>query len=173
MSDIDLLYSDVIKSTRKVLEEEIRPIVFKVLYKHIREDIYDAYTPRENGWVAYNPNTGGWKFGVTYQRRYGLLDTKNQYSAVTFSTAGTFITATLFATVEEYVSPFPRRHKFQYRGKGAFLRLLENGRLGIFTRARFGGQPFPRPAVSNTAQDLENNQEIKAAIERAYSRLIG
>lgn len=152
------------------LNNDIKPIVYEILYKHIQKDIYGVYTPAENGWVEYNPDTGRFRSHVTYKRRYVLLDPKNAYSETHYEINGDTITGKLFATIDAKVAPFPRKRSFKYTGHGAFLELLEIGRLGIFTRAKFGGGSFPRPAVSNAQKEVDNSPRIKAAINRFVRR---
>lgn len=156
----------ILDAMTDVLDNEIKPIVFDILHKHIQTDIYNAYTPTKGGWVSYNPETGNFRRGVTYQRRYVLLDPKNNYSKITYATEGETQIATLHATIDAQVAPFPRKRPFRYKGHGSFLELLELGRLGIFTRAKFGGGTFPRPAVANTQKEVDDSPRIMAAINR-------
>lgn len=163
------LVDDIKQEYTRRLVDEIKPIVFDILRKHIQTDIYDVYTPRENGWVEYDEAAGKWRRWVTYKRRYGLLDTGKEYYTVEDNSSGNAVSLTLFATIDEQVSPFPRKHAFKYSDHGAFLKLLEVGRLGIFTAARFGGSPFPRPAVSNAQAEIDKDPRIKAIINRAVN----
>lgn len=168
MDEWGMLIDAIKRKYRKALITEIKPIIFDILRKHIYTDIYYVYAPTENGWVEYDRSLGRWKSHVTYQRRYGLLDPTKEYFRIADESSGNIIRYTLFATIDEEVSPFPRKKPFAYRKHGAFLELLETGRLGIFTNRKFGGSPFPRPAVSNAQAEVDKSSRIKAINRRLF-----
>ena len=64
-SEWDDLVNAVDDKLSVILEKDVAPIAEEILKKHIKSDIYDAYTPKENGWVN----------GTTYQRRHVLEET--------------------------------------------------------------------------------------------------
>lgn len=121
---------------------EVAPVMKDILMKHIETDIYGAYTPIEGGWVN----------GTTYERRGSLLDEGNLTVLVE---NGDTIVVTSVATPNESVVP---GHQFVSSQPGAFLQLLESGRMGIW---RHG---FARPAVRNAQDEINNSSKIEAAI---------
>lgn len=148
--DFDSLVSAVNGKIAIILKEDVSPIAEEILKKHINSDIYDAYTPKENGWVGHE----------TYQRRHVLEnsietfqnDKKNEILITSTATASPAI-----------VSGWSFRNRYP----GAFLKLLEKGNMGIWR----GG--FPRPAVSNTQNELDNSDAVAEAIAAGIKREIG
>ena len=142
-SDWDRLVKEVDKKATQILKKDVASVAENILKKHIKSDIYDAYTPKENGWVN----------GTTYQRRHIMED------AVTSVLQDH---NTLLVTIRKDVTASPSIIK-----GGAFLKLIESGNTGIW---RSG---FPRPVVSNTQAEFETSSEIKSAIKKGIQREIG
>lgn len=132
-----------------ILYEEVAPVAEEILAKHIKSDIYDAYTPKENGWVNH----------TTYTRRHVLegsittiLEDEN----------------TILITSKASASPsIVKGWSFQNRHPGSFLELLEVGHMGIWHNG------FPRPAVGNTQKEFKTSQKIKSVIKKGIKRDVG
>lgn len=138
----------------KILESDVRPVLEKIVLRHIFEDIYSAYQPKEGGWVNR----------TTYGRRFSLLDEKNLYHEL--QDGGSTLMVTSWATPSPAVVP---GWSFHNRRPGAFLQLLESDNLGIW----HGG--FPRPAITNAQRDVDRqvestSSEIGSAIVRGIER---
>lgn len=150
-SDWNSLVKEVDKKAGKILKNDVAPIAENILKKHIKSDIYDAYTPKENGWVN----------GTTYQRRHIM---ENSVTSV-FQNGNT-----LLITTKKDVTASPSVIKgwsFHNRYQGSFLKLIESGKTGIWKNG------FPRPAVSNAQIEFGTSQEIKSSIKRGIQREIG
>jgi len=148
-SDWDELVNAVDNKATKILQIDVAPVAENILKKHIKSDIYDAYTPIENGWVN----------GKTYERRHVLEDA---ITSILQDKHTILITSTATAS-PAVLSGW----SFHNRYPGAFLKLLESGNMGIWR----GG--FPRPAVSNTQDEIDTSREIKSAIQKGIQREIG
>lgn len=158
-SDWESLISAVDAKATQILQRDVAPVAEDILKKHIKSDIYDAYTPKTNGWVLKVGTTASGKdkyVRTTYQRRNDLID------AVYSRMMGKH---TLFITSSAKVNT-PLFGKFQNH-EGAFLELLESGNMGLWR----GG--FPRPAVMNTQNEIDTSHEIKSAIQNGIQREIG
>lgn len=157
-SDWESLVSAVDAKATQILQRDVAPVAEDILKKHIKSDIYDAYTPKTNGWVLKTQTANGQDQYVrtTYQRRNDLID------AVYSRMMGKH---TLFITSKAKVNT-PLFGKFQNH-EGAFLELLESGNMGLWR----GG--FPRPAVMNTQNEIDTSHEIKSAIQNGIQREIG
>lgn len=136
-----------------ILKEDVTPVAEKILAKHIKSDIYDKYTPKTNGWVSSNGSR------TTYQRRHVLEDNiktliQDKHTILVTSTA-----TSSSAVVKGW--------SFHNRYPGAFLKLLESGNMGIWK----GG--FPRPAIKNTQNEIDESSQIKSAIKKGIKREIG
>lgn len=150
-SDWNSLVKEVDKKAGQILKNDVAPIAENILKKHIKSDIYDAYTPKENGWVN----------GTTYQRRHIM---ENSVTSV-FQNGNT-----LLVTTKKDVTASPSVIKgwsFHNRYQGSFLKLIESGNTGIWKNG------FPRPAVSNAQIEFGTSQEIKSSIKRGIQREIG
>lgn len=148
-SDWESLVSAVDAKATQILQRDVAPVAEDILKKHIKSDIYDVYTPKQNGWVN----------GTTYQRRHTL-----EQSVTTIVQDKNTILVTSTATASPAVLS---GWSFHNRYPGAFLKLLEVGNMGIWR----GG--FPRPAVTNTQNEIDTSQEIKSAIQNGIQREIG
>ena len=148
-SDWESLVSAVDAKATQILQRDVAPVAEDILKKHIKSDIYDVYTPKPNGWVN----------GTTYQRRYAL-----EQAVTTIVQDKHTILVTSTATASPAVLS---GWSFHNRYPGAFLKLLEVGNMGIWR----GG--FPRPAVTNTQNEIDTSQEIKSAIQNGIQREIG
>lgn len=149
LSDWESLVKSVNDKASKILEKDVAPVAEEILKEHIKSDIYDVYTPKENGWVD----------GKTYERRNDLEDGVKSILQNNNTLCVTSTTKASPSVLDGY--------SFRNRYTGAFLKLLESGNMGIWK----GG--FPRPAVSNTEKDFETNSEIKEAIKNGIKREIG
>lgn len=152
--DWDSLVDAVSKAASTVLKNDVAPVAEDILVKHIKSDIYGVYTPKQNGWVT----PGGTP--TTYARRHVLE------GAVTSYLIGN--NDTLFVTSRATASqPIVKGYSFRNRYDGSFLKLLESGNMGIWR----GG--FPRPAVSNTQNEIDTSRKITSAIRQGIQREIG
>lgn len=148
-SDWEELVSAVDAKASKILKQDIAPIAEDILKRHIKSDIYDAYTPKENGWVN----------STTYQRRHVLED-----GITTIVQDRHTILVTSIATASPAVLS---GWSFHNRYPGSFLKLLEVGNMGIWN----GG--FPRPAVANTQNEIDSSNAIRNAIKSGIKREVG
>lgn len=127
------------KAIDKVLTKDVAPLVEEILSEHIKSDIYDAYTPIENGWVG----------NQTYSRRHaleGAIFSKmvDKYTLSTTSSA---------APGKPIV-----KGKRAYGGKkGQFFDLIESNNHGIWDRS---GHGFPRYPVRNAQAEVDANTHI-------------
>ena len=160
-SDWESLVSAVDAKATQILQRDVAPVAEDILKKHIKSDIYDAYTPKTNGWVLKVGTTESGKdkyVRTTYQRRNDLIDAVHSRMMGKHTL---FITITSSAKVNT-----PLFGKFQNH-EGAFLELLESGNMGLWR----GG--FPRPAVMNTQNEIDTSHKIKSAIQNGIQREIG
>lgn len=148
-SDWDDLVNAVDSKLSIILEKDVAPIAEEILSKHIKSDIYDVYTPKENGWVN----------GTTYQRRHLLEDT---VTSITLDNNTLLVTSTATAS-PSIIGGWSFHNRYQ----GAFLKLIESGNTGIWKSG------FPRPAVTNTQEEIDNSNKITSAIKRGIKREIG
>lgn len=148
-SDWESLIEAVNNKANKILKERVAPVAEDILKNHIKSDIYDVYSPKENGWVG----------STTYQRRHVLED------AVTtiFQNRNTILITSTATASPAILSGW----SFHNRYPGAFLKLLEVGNMGIWHNG------FPRPAVTNTQNELDTSREIKSAIINGIENEIG
>lgn len=148
-SDWDDLVNAVDSKLSVILEKDVAPIAEEILSKHIKSDIYDAYAPKENGWVN----------GTTYQRRHLLEDA---VTSIMLDNNTLLVTSTATAS-PSIISGWSFHNRYQ----GAFLKLIESGNTGIWKSG------FPRPAVTNTQEEIDNSNKITSAIKRGIKREIG
>jgi hypothetical protein len=129
-----------------ILKKDVFPVAKKIVKKHIQSDIYKAYTPTPNGWVN----------GETYKRRK-LLPNTIEYIFVADDE--------MYITSNADASPsVVKGYSFQNRRPGAFLELLESGKMGIWKKG------FPRPAISNAQKEIDNSTEITDAIQKGINK---
>lgn len=151
-SDWEALASAVDAKADNILKQDVVPVAESILKRHIKSDIYDVYTPKENGWVSSDGQR------TTYQRRNILED----------EVISLMSNKTLTVTSTAAASPsIIKGHSFRNRYPGAFLKLLESGNMGIWR----GG--FPRPAIKNTQAEFDTGTAIKSAVKRGIKREIG
>lgn len=148
-SDWDSLVEAVESKAEKILRDDVAPVAEALLKQHIKSDIYDVYTPHENAWVNSS----------TYQRRHVLEESITSF----ISDKNTLLITSTATASPAVVSGW----SFQNRYPGAFLKLLESGNMGIWR------QGFPRPAVSNTQNEIDGSPQIKSAIRNGIKREIG
>lgn len=164
---LEQLYAEAQLLLDDILKTEIATWAKGVLREHIWTDIYNAYTPKTNGWVAGRQGNKSAPFNgrqrVTYQRRYNLP--RLVYSRLIES-------GVLFVTSDAKRRPSIYPNQKQYSAHaGSFLELLEgdaskpNGGLGIWA----GG--FPRPAVSNAQKTVDKN--LSSVVRRAWNTRTG
>ena len=146
--DIEDLLDAVESRLTDVLMEDVAPVVEKILLKHIKTDIYGAYTPKPGAWVN----------GTTYQRRHVLED------GITSKVMnGDTLLVTSEATANQSVV---KGYHFSNRYEGAFLQLLESGHMGIWRNG------FARPAVANAQREAEESSAVNNAIKRGLKRVM-
>lgn len=134
------------RATQKKLNntlEKIKPQAVEIVKQHIKDDIYNAYTPKVGAWVN----------GTTYKRR-GML----KRVSGTISKAESTLYITNNATPS---SPIIKGYSFRPEGSGAFLKMLSVGKMGIFKR----GTKFPRPALENAVAEMENSESFHRHIQ--------
>lgn len=148
-SDWNSLTNAVNTKANQILQTDVAPVAENILKKHIKSDIYDVYTPKENGWVN----------GETYKRRHSL-----EQAITTIPQGENTILITSAATASPAIIT---GWSFRNRYPGSFLKLLEAGNMGIWTSG------FPRPAVNNTQDDIDSSRKIKSAIKSGIEREIG
>lgn len=129
-----------------ILSEDVAPVATEILKRHIEQDIYGAYTPAENGWVG----------GQTYERRNSLLNSPFHKRFVGKNEI-------LITSSARPSPPVIKGSVFEYRQPGAFLEMIERGNMGIWKKG------FPRPAVSNAQNEINNSSEILRVIEHGIS----
>lgn len=147
-SDWGELVDAVEDATIRILKKDVAPVAEDILKKHIKSDIYDVYTPKENGWVS----------GTTYQRRYSLEDSISS-SIINDDT----LLTTSYATASPAIV---KGWSFHNRYPGAFLKLLEVGDMGIWKSG------FARPAVSNAQSEIDSSSRVESAIKNGIKREI-
>lgn len=152
-SEWDALVKAAEAKAEKILKKDVAPVAEEILKKHIQSDIYDVYTLKENGWVT----TDGAR--TTYQRRHVL---EKAITSLMPDKQTLLVTSTATASPAVITG-----WSFHNRYPGAFLKLLETGNMGIWR----GG--FPRPAVSNTQEELDRSAAIQSAIKNGIKREIG
>lgn len=130
-----------------VLRNDVAPVVEGILLKHIKTDIYDAYTPKAGGWVG----------GATYRRRHVLED------GIESIIDGDTLTTTSTAVAGQSIV---KGYQFSNYYAGAFLQLLESGHMGIWKNG------FARPAVANAQKEAESSSQVAAAIRSGIKRVM-
>lgn len=118
-----------------------------ILLKHIKSDIYDAYTPKEGAWVG----------GTTYQRRHVLEGGIKS----TLEEDGTLLT-TSDAPAGQCVV---KGYNFSNADSG-FLQLLESGHMGIWRNG------FARPVIANAQKEVDESTKIKSILENEMKRVM-
>lgn len=134
---------------RDILFDDVGPVAKEIVQKHIRSDIYGAYSPK----------TGAWVNGTTYPRRNFLEN----------SVYREFIDdETLLITSDASASKsIVKGYSFSKGEKGAFLKLIEQGPWGIWKHG------FPRPAIANAQREIDSSAAIRSAIEHGIKSRIG
>lgn len=119
----------------------------KIYLKHVQNDVYSAYTPKEGKWVG----------GTTYIRRYTL-----EHGAYVKMEDPTTLIASSDAEADDCVVP---GYFFSNENQG-FLRLIESGNTGIWKHG------FPRPFVTNAQKEFDSSSEISRAIQNEINRVM-
>ena len=146
--DWDLLTDAVQSRCATILDKKVAPIAKNIVRKHIQTDIYDVYTPKENGWVLSDGSP------TTYKRRYLLL--KNGAIYHTFSKSDEIMITSNVTASPAVVKGWSFRNRYP----GAFLKLLETGNMGVW----HGG--FPRPAIGNAQKEIDKSLQIRSVISQ-------
>lgn len=133
--------ADLQKAVERILTRDVAPIMKKILRKHILDDVYGAYTPKEGGWVGH----------TTYQRRH-LLENNIETLMINPFTIG--VTSLAPAAPAEV-----RGYTFEERQEGSLLELIEADEHGIW----HGG--FPRYPIRNAQEEINKSTEIEQAIQ--------
>ena len=152
-SSWEQLTSAAQKKCADILQRDVATIAKEILKRHIISDIYNAYTPKHDGWVLYRG--GKWQ-RTTYARRHVL---ENSLYGVLSAPDELLITSRA-APAKSIVA----ESKFNNSVPGAFVKLLESGNIGLWC----GG--FPRPAVSNAQKEIDKSSEIQKAIVAGLHR---
>lgn len=113
--------------------------VKRILLKHIKEDIYDNDARSDTGW-----------HGGKYPRRHVL-----ENNIVSYRDGNTII-----VTSEASAGQSPVKGQTFSNKDSGFLRLLESGHMGFWKKG------FPRPAVPNAQDEVDNSPVIKALLGR-------
>lgn len=125
----------------KLVADEVEAI----LLKHIKSDIYGAYTPKEGAWVG----------GSTYVRRHVLEGNIKS----TLEADGTLLTTSEAPAGQSVV----KGYNFSNADSG-FLQLLESGHMGIWKNG------FARPVVANAQKEVDNSERIRSILENGMKR---
>jgi len=161
---------------RTTLEKKIGEKVWKVLKDHIEKDVYDAYTP-SGEWVWGTPQDSETD-GYQRRRNSGLLNESDKYINVDH-VSGTDVWS-LRVSTNARPSKSVLKSTWNHH-VGGFLRLLEEGDLGFWTRTQSQNMTregekkrFPRPVITNAQEEANKNRskyeaELRAAIEKAIS----
>lgn len=144
--DWDELCNAAQEKLRTILDREVAPAAKEIVKKHIKNDIYDVYTPVPGGWVN----------GTTYQRRHVLED-----AMLHKFIHDDEILVTSNATASKSVV---KGYSFHNRRPGSFLQLLESGRMGIWVKG------FPRPAIGNAQKEIDRSSAIRDAIQSGLDK---
>lgn len=134
-----------------ILLNDVASVAEEIVRKHILSDIYGAYTPKDGGWFA------GRRFETAYERRHIL-----ESSIHSRMESPTMMLTTSYATANQSLVP---GYHFVNRYPGAFLQMLENGNMGIWTKG------FPRPVISNAQKEIDRSSAIQRAIQRGVKRV--
>lgn len=143
------LKAGIDRDLKVILERDVAPIMEEILREHIESDIYGVYTPEEGAWVN----------GTTYQRRHTLSAGVMHF----FNKRENQINVTSNVTASPAVVT---GYSFHNRRPGVFLQMLENGDMGFLWRSPRVMSTFPRPALSNAQEEINNNPRILDAIRR-------
>lgn len=144
--DWDELCNAAQERLHNILDREVAPVAKEIVKKHIKSDIYDAYTPVPGGWVN----------GTTYQRRH-VLEGAMLHKFIHDDE----ILVTSNATASKSVV---KGYSFHNRRPGSFLQLLESGRMGIWVKG------FPRPAIGNAQKEIDRSSAIWNAIQSGLDK---
>ena len=128
--DVDDLVNAVSSVNSEDVIQRVANEVEAILLKHIKSDIYDAYTPKEGAWVG----------GTTYQRRHVLEGGIKS----TLEEDGTLLT-TSDAPAGQCVV---KGYNFSNADSG-FLQLLESGHMGIWRNG------FARPVIAQAQKEVD------------------
>lgn len=149
--DLDLLWGAITEDVGDIPRAAKAAAVGEaaaILRKHIEDDIYGVYTPKEGAWVR----------GSTYQRRHEM----GKYIIPIDMPDGSVLVTTTYSPNTSVVHPDYHFYGFM---EGGFLQLLESGNMGIWR----GG--FPRPAVSNAQDEFDHSSSVRYEINKALKNL--
>lgn len=145
------LVSAAQSSCGDVLTKYVAPVMKDIVRRHIQEDIYDAYTPVE----FY---TFGRRIYPGYQRRH-VLEHAMHHELQGRNKDTVMVTSTATAS-----TPVVKGYSFHNRRPGAFLKMLEGPRRGIWKNG------FPRPAISNAQSEINSSAAITDAIQSGIDK---
>lgn len=150
--DLDALISHINSINMNTIGESAVQTIAKeveaILLKHIKSDIYGAYTPHMGAWIG----------GSTYQRRHVLEGGIKS----TLEADGTLLVTSDAPAGQCVVDGY----SFSNADSG-FLQLLESGHMGIWRNG------FARPAVSNAQREVDSSSSIQNIFEKALQEKMG
>lgn len=149
--DWDGLADAAQKACEDILTEHVVPVMQEILKRHIQTDIYDAYTPIDH-------YTFGGKIYEGYKRRH-ILERSMYWEIQGRNRDTAMVTSTAKAN-----KPIVKGYSFHNRRPGAFLKMLEGEKRGIWKNG------FPRPAISNAQREIDKSKEIERAIQAGIDR---
>ena len=138
-----------LEAVNRILKTKVEDRAKEIFKEHIQKDVYNAYTPKENGWVGHK----------TYERRHSL---ENFVTAIYPQPNEMVITSTAKPR-----KPVVKGSSFRNSFPGAFLALIEGDDHGIWR----GG--FSRPVVTKTQEDFDTNAEIQKLIDDGINDYFG
>ncbi len=145
--DVDDLLAAISSPPTEDVIKLIADEVEAILLKHIKSDIYDAYTPKEGAWVG----------GSTYIRRHVL----ENHIKSTLEADGTLLTTSDAPAGQSVV----KGYNFSNADSG-FLQLLESGHMGIWRNG------FARPVIANAQKEVDNSEKIRSILENGTKRVM-
>lgn len=148
--DLDELVDRLTGGIPEAAMDKVTAEVKKILLKHIKSDIYGAYTPKEGAWIN----------NTTYPRRFSL----EKNDIISYKEPDGTIVVTSDAVPNQSVV---KGYHFVSGDHGAFLQLLESGNMGIWKSG------FARPAVSNAQREVDSSDAIRAIAEKGLKGEIG
>lgn len=149
--DWESLVSAAQDACGKVLVNHVKPVMEDIVKRHIQTDIYDAYTPVE----IYQ---FGGKIYQGYQRRH-ILEKSMYYELQGRNKDTIMVTSSAPAN-----KPIVKGYSFHNRRPGAFLKMLEGPKRGIWRNG------FPRPAISNAQSEIDRSKAIDRAIQAGINQ---
>lgn len=142
---------------RDIMMNEVADIVWDILQKHISEDIYAAYSPHTT-YYGRNPPVGwigvGQEGYYRYARRWSLYENK----------VSKMLGDTLFVTSDAEPNMSVMGSGWTHNNTGGFLQMI-----GTNPGSAWKGR-FPRPAIQNAQDEIDNSPYAAKALEIAFAR---